>query len=149
MARSKNQNGAGKSQRQLRVGELIRRTLSTVLARAEVHDPVLNAMSITVGEVRTSSDLKIATVYVMPLGGAGKEEAIEALVRNKFELRRLLGKDLKLKYLPDLRFLIDQTFDQMDATREMLSRAEVRRDVELVRPEDDAGDETGDGEDQK
>lgn len=137
MARSKNQNGPSKSQRQLRVGELIRRTLSTVLARAEVHDPVLNAMSITVGEVRTSSDLKIATVYVMPLGGAGKEEAIEALKRNKFELRRLLGKDLKLKYLPDLRFLIDQTFDQMDATREMLARAEVRRDVELVRDEDE------------
>lgn len=139
MARNKNSNGPSKSQRQLRVGELIRRTLSTVLARAEVHDPALNAMSITVGEVRTSSDLKIATVYVMPLGGAGKEEAIEALVRNKFELRRLLGKDLKLKYLPDLRFLIDQTFDQMDATREMLSRAEVRRDVELVRDEDEEG----------
>lgn len=152
MARSKNQNGPSKSQRQLRVGELIRRTLSTVLARAEVHDPALNAMSITVGEVRTSSDLKIATVYVMPLGGAGKDEAIEALKRNKFELRRLLGKDLKLKYLPDLRFMIDQTFDQMDATREMLSRAEVRRDVELVR-DDDAHDahgaqaETGDTED--
>lgn len=137
MARSKKQSGASKSQRQLRVGELIRRTLSTVLARAEVHDPVLNAMSITVGEVRTSSDLKIATVYVMPLGGAGKDEAIAALVRNKFELRRLLGKDLNLKYLPDLRFMIDQTFDQMDATREMLARAEVRRDVELVRDEDE------------
>lgn len=145
MARSKNQNGASKSQRQLRVGELIRRTLSTVLARAEVHDPALNAMSITVGEVRTSSDLKIATVYVMPLGGAGKEEAIEALKRNKFELRRLLGKDLKLKYLPDLRFMIDQTFDQMDATREMLSRAEVRRDVERVR--DENASEIGDAED--
>lgn len=130
MARSKNQNGSSKSQRQLRVGELIRRTLSTVLARAEVHDPALNAMSITVGEVRTSSDLKIATVYVMPLGGSGKDEAIEALKRNKGELRRLLGKDLQLKYLPDLRFVIDQTFDQMDATREMLARAEVRRDVE-------------------
>lgn len=139
MARSKNQNGASKSQRQLRVGELIRRTLSTVLARAEVHDPALNAMSITVGEVRTSSDLKIATVYVMPLGGSGKDEAIEALKRNKGELRRLLGKDLKLKYLPDLRFVIDQTFDQMDATREMLSRAEVRRDVERVREDDDPG----------
>lgn len=144
MARSKKQSGSSKSQRQLRVGELIRRTLSTVLARAEVHDPVLNAMSITVGEVRTSSDLKIATVYVMPLGGAGKEEAIAALVRNKFELRRLLGKDLKLKYLPDLRFMIDQTFDQMDATREMLSRAEVRRDVELVRDEDEDSEDQGD-----
>lgn len=146
MARSKNQNGASKSQRQLRVGELIRRTLSTVLARAEVHDPALNAMSITVGEVRTSSDLKIATVYVMPLGGSGKDEAIEALKRNKGELRRLLGKDLKLKYLPDLRFVIDQTFDQMDATREMLSRAEVRRDVERVREDDDPGTPSAQGD---
>ncbi|ABD56953.1 30S ribosome-binding factor RbfA [Jannaschia sp. CCS1] len=142
MARSKNQNGPSKSQRQLRVGELIRRTLSTVLARADVHDPALNAMSITVAEVRTSSDLKIATVYVMPLGGSGKDEAIEALKRNKGELRRLLGKDLKLKYLPDLRFVIDQTFDQMDATREMLARADVRRDVEKA---EDDGPMDGDG----
>ncbi len=141
MARNKNQNGPSKLQRQLRVGELIRRTLSTVLARGDVHDPALNAMSITVGEVRTSSDLKIATVYVMPLGGARREEAIEALKRNKGELRHHLGKDLTLKYLPDLRFVIDQTFDQMDATRDMLARAEVRRDVELVRDEDE--DEEG------
>ena len=141
MARNKKQSGSNKSQRQLRVGELIRRTLSTVLARGDVHDPVLNAMSITVGEVRTSSDLKIATVYVMPLGGAGREEAIEALKRNTGELRHHLGKDLTLKYMPELRFVIDQTFDQMDATREMLSRAAVRRDVALVRDEDQEDDE--------
>jgi ribosome-binding factor A len=90
MAKNRHHEGSGPSQRQLRVGELIRRTLSSVLARGEVHDPELNAMSITVGEVRASPDLKIATVYVMPLGGAGREEAIEALKRNRGELRHAL-----------------------------------------------------------
>ncbi|WP_224816321.1 30S ribosome-binding factor RbfA [Hasllibacter sp. MH4015] len=132
MARNSHHDGPGPSQRQLRVGELIRRTLSSVLSRGEVHDPALNGMSITVAEVRTSPDLKIATVYVMPLGGGDRDAAIDALKRNKGELRRALGKDLTLKYAPDLRFVIDETFDRMDETREMLSRAEVRRDVEAV-----------------
>jgi ribosome-binding factor A len=117
----------------LRVGELIRRTLSTMLARGDVHDPELNAMSITVGEVRTSPDLKIATVYVMPLGGAGRAEAIDALKRNRGELRRVLMKDMTLKYAPDLRFVIDETFDRMDETRRLFSDEKVRRDL------DDAG----------
>lgn len=132
MARNTHHDGAGPSQRQLRVGELIRRTLSRVLAKGDVHDPDLNRMSITVGEVRLTSDLKIATVYVMPLGGGGRAEAIEALKRNRGELRRAVMKDLTLKYAPDLRFVIDETFDRMDETREMLSRADVRRDVEKV-----------------
>ena len=130
MARNTHHEGSGPSQRQLRVGELIRRTLSSVLARGDVHDPELNAMSITVAEVRTSPDLKVATVYVMPLGGGAREEAIQALKRNRGELRRALMKDMTLKYAPDLRFVIDETFDRMDETREMLARAEVRRDVE-------------------
>jgi ribosome-binding factor A len=86
MAKNRHHEGSGPSQRQLRVGELIRRTLSGVLARGDVHDPELNALSITVGEVRASPDLKIATVYVMPLGGGGREEAIAALKRNRGEL---------------------------------------------------------------
>ncbi len=135
MARNSHHEASGPSQRQLRVGELIRRTLSSVLSRGDVHDPELNAMSITVGEVRTSPDLKVATVYVMPLGGGAREEAIQALKRNKGELRRAVMKDMTLKYAPDLRFVIDETFDRMDETREMLARAEVRRDVEK---EDDA-----------
>lgn len=129
MAKNRHHDGPGPSQRQLRVGELIRRTLSTVLARGEVHDPELNAMSITVGEVRTSPDLKIATVYVMPLGGAGRAEAIDALKRNRGELRRVLMKDMTLKYAPDLRFVIDETFDRMDDTRRLFSDERVRRDV--------------------
>lgn len=130
MGKSRSHDAKGPSQRQLRVGELIRRTLSQVLMQGDVHDPELNAMSITVGEVRTSPDLKIATVYVMPLGGKGREEALAVLRRNKGELRRELMRDMSLKYAPDLRFVLDETFDRMDETRRMFAQETVRRDVE-------------------
>lgn len=130
MAKNKFHDGAGPSQRQLKVGELIRRTLAQVLARGDVHDPELNRMSITVGEVRVTPDLKIATAYVMPLGGEGREDAIKLLARHKGELRRIIGKDLTLKYAPDLRFRLDQTFDQMDETRRLFNQDNVRRDLE-------------------
>ena len=130
MAKNKFHEGAGPSQRQLRVGETIRRALSDVLARGGVHDVDLNRMSITVGEVRTSPDLKIATAYVLPLGGRGQDEVIELLARNKSELRRLVAKKLALKFAPDLRFRLDQTFDRMDETRRMLNQEVVRRDAE-------------------
>lgn len=130
MAKNKFHDGPGPSQRQLRVGELIRRSLSEVLARGDVHDPELNRMSITVGEVRTSPDLKIATAYVLPLGGQGKEDVLKLLSRNKYELRRSMGKKLGLKFTPDLRFQLDQTFDQMDETRRMLNQDSVRRDLD-------------------
>jgi len=139
MAKNRHHEGKGPSQRQLRVGELIRRTLSSVLARGDVHDPELNAMSITVGEVRTSPDLKIATVYVMPLGGAGREDAIQALKRNRGELRREIMREMTLKYAPDLRFVIDESFDRMDETRALFERDDVRRDIER----DDEGSEDG------
>ena len=130
MGKNKFRDGPGPSQRQLRVGELIRRTLADVLARGDVHDPDLNRMSITVGEVRTSPDLKIATAYVLPLGGRGSDEVLKLLARNKSELRRVIGKKLALKYAPDLRFQLDETFDRMDDTRRMLSQDAVRRDVD-------------------
>lgn len=129
MGKNKFHDGTGPSQRQLRVGETIRRALSDVLARGDVHDTDLNRLSITVGEVRTSPDLKIATAYVLPLGGRGREEVIGLLARNKGELRRLVARKLTLKFAPDLRFQLDETFDRMDETREMLSRADVRRDT--------------------
>jgi ribosome-binding factor A len=121
--------GSGPSQRQLRVGELIRRRLSEVLARGEVHDPDLNAHSITVGEVVASPDLRVATAYVLPLGGRGREEALEALGRNRAELRRLVAKGLALKFAPELRFRVDETFDRLDETRRLFSEEKVRRDV--------------------
>ena len=86
-------------------------------------------MSITVGEVRTSPDLKIATAYVLPLGGQGQEDCLKLLARNKYELRRAVGKRLALKFTPDLRFQLDETFDRMDETRRMLDQENVRRDT--------------------
>lgn len=130
MGKNKFHDGPGPSQRQLRVGELIRRTLAEVLARGDIHDPELNRLSITVGEVRTSPDLKIATAYVLPLGGTGQEDVVQLLSRNKGELRRIIGKKLALKFSPDLRFRIDETFDQLDETRRLFSQENVRRDVE-------------------
>ena len=121
--------GPGPSQRQLRVGELIRRRLSDVLARGDVHDDELSGLSITVGEVRTSPDLRVATAYVLPLGGKGRDEAIAALNRNRAELRRIVNKGLALKFSPELRFVIDETFDRMDETRRLLGEDAVRRDL--------------------
>ena len=130
MAKNKFHDGPGPSQRQLRVGELIRRSLSEVLARGDVHDPDLNRLSITVGEVTTSPDLRIATAYVLPLGGTGQEDVLQLLARNKGELRRMIGKKVGLKFTPDLRLRIDETFDRLDETRRLFSQDDVRRDVE-------------------
>jgi ribosome-binding factor A len=130
MGKNNSTEGRGPTQRQLRVGETVRRALSEVLARGDVHDPELNRLSITVGEVRTSSDLKVATAYVLPLGGEGKDDVLKLLARNKGELRRQVSKKLTLKFSPDLRFQLDQTFDQMDETRRMLSEDRVRRDAD-------------------
>ena len=130
MAKNKYHDGPGPSQRQLRVGELIRRTMSEVLARGDIHDPELNRLSVTVGEVRTSPDLKIATAYVLPLGGDGRDDVIALLAKNKSELRRIIGKKLALKFAPDLRFRIDETFDQLDETRRLFEQDAVRRDIE-------------------
>jgi ribosome-binding factor A len=129
MGKNRFHEGDGPSQRQLRVGELIRRSLSDVLARGDVHDPELNRMSITVGEVRTSPDLRIATAYVLPLGGQGREDVIALLARNKGELRRMVSKKLALKFAPDLRFQLDETFDRMDETRRMMTQDSVLRDT--------------------
>ena len=130
MAKNKFHDGPGPSQRQLRVGELVRRALSEVLARGDTYDPELNRISITVGEVSASPDLKIATAYVCPLGGQGGDEVIALLAKNKSELRRAIGKNLGLKYTPDLRFRLDETFDRMDETRRLFAQDTVRRDIE-------------------
>jgi ribosome-binding factor A len=129
MSKPRHQTQSGPSQRQLRVGELIRRTLSEVLTRGEVHDPALDAVSITVGEVRVSPDLKVAVVHVMPLGGGDVEGAIAALARNKGELRRRVAGAMTLKYAPDLRFRADGTFDALDASRRLFAEERVQRDI--------------------
>ena len=130
MAKSANRNGKAPTQRMLRVGEVIRRTLSEVLQRGDVHDDELAAMSITVGEVRMSPDLRIATAFVLPLGGDQKEEALAALRRNRHEIRHLVVRGGTMKFAPELRFEIDGTFDQMDATRALLNTDHVRQDLD-------------------
>ena len=130
MAKRRFDTGGGPSQRQLRVGELIRRTLSDVLMRGETHEPELAHVSVTVGEVRMSPDLRVATVYVMPLGGVNVRDVIKALARAAPELRRAINKALTLKFSPELRFLPDETFDQMDDTRRMLDDERVKRDLD-------------------
>ncbi|KPQ07309.1 MAG: ribosome-binding factor RbfA [Rhodobacteraceae bacterium HLUCCA12] len=122
------------------MGEVIRRRLSDVLARGDVHDPDLTRFSITVSEVRASPDLKIATAFVMPLGGHDAEAALSALRRNKAELRHLVAKDIALKFAPDLRFALDGTFDRMDEARRIFADERVRADIEAATRDDDARD---------
>ena len=124
------QGGSGPSQRQLRVGELIRRALSDVFSRGDLHDPDLRAVSITVGEVRTSPDLKQASVYVLPLGGKDRDVVLDALNRNRREIRREMNAHVTLKFSPELRFLADTSFDQMDETRRLLNQPGVQRDLD-------------------
>ena len=129
MAKNKFNDGPGPSQRQLRVGELIRRALSDIFMQGTIHDPDLNRISVTVSEVTASPDLKIATAYVCPLGGQGGEDLIALLAKNKSEIRRSISKKLTLKYTPDLRFRIDETFDRMDETRRLFSQESIKRDL--------------------
>jgi len=126
---------AGPSQRQLRVGEMLRRAISEILARDDIHDPDLANSSVTVAEVRTSPDLKNATVYVYPLGGANAENVVAALNKSSGEVRRSLNKNISLKYSPKLKFLLDTTFDQMEETRRLLTQKNVARDLDDKTPE--------------
>lgn len=130
MAKNREKEGRGPSQRQLRVGELIRRRLSELLQRGELHDPDLAGMSITVGEVRCSPDLRVATAYVLPLGGDRQEEALSLLRKNRHEIRREVSKALSIKFAPEVRFQIDDTFDRMDATRRLFEDEHVRQDLD-------------------
>lgn len=120
----------GPSQRQLRVGETVRRRLSEILMRGDHHEPALEGFSLTVTEVRPSPDLRQATVYVMPLGGRGAEAAAEALTAARGRLRSLVGRDLALRHVPELRFVVDPAFDRMDETRRLLDQDAVRRDLD-------------------
>ena len=130
MAKNKFHYGSEPSQRQLRVGELIRRTLSNILTSGKIHDLDINRISISVGEVRTSPDLRIATAYVSALGGTQNSNLISLLNKNKNELRRAISRNLTLKYSPDIRFRLDETFDRMDETRQLFSNEKVRRDLD-------------------
>ena len=127
----------GPSQRMLRVGELVRHALADVLQRREVMDPVLEKHVVTVPEVRMTPDLKLATAYVMPLGGKDEAKVLKALDVNRKQLRMAVVKRLALKSAPDLRFRIDDSFDRGSQIDALLRSPEVARDLE---PQDE-GDE--------
>ena len=133
MARHKQHHrdtSAGGSQRQLRVGELIRHTLAELLARGEVHDPVIEGHMITVPEVRMTADLRLATIYVMPLGGRDAKDVLAALERNKRFLRGEVAHRVNLKFAPEIRFRLDERFDEAERIEKLLRTPEVQRDLE-------------------
>ncbi len=121
---------AGPSQRQLRVGEMVRHKLAEMLSRGEIHDDVLAKYLVTVPEVRMSPDLKLATVYVMPLGGKDPAPVITALERNKRYIRAEVAETINLKYAPDLRFKFDDTFDEGARIDALLASPKVRQDTD-------------------
>src|ERR1700745_3861257 len=129
MARQHRDHSGSASQRQLRVGELVRHALADMLTPGEVHDPVLEGHLITVPEVRMSADLKLATIYVMPLGGRDEKEVLAALERNKRFLRGEIAHRVNLKFAPDIRFRLDERFDEAERIEKLLRAPEVQRDL--------------------
>lgn len=130
MSKHKSPSSRGPSQRQLRVGELIRHKLAEMLARGEIHDDVLASHVVTISEVRMSPDLKLATAYVMPLGGKDTKSVIDALARHAKFIRREVAHSVNLRSAPEVRFREDETFDEVRRIDELLHSEKVRRDVE-------------------
>ncbi|MDH4983113.1 30S ribosome-binding factor RbfA [Hyphomicrobium sp. D-2] len=131
MTRSKKSaSSAAPTQRQLRVGELIRHKLAEMLSRSEVQDDVIAGHVITVPQVRLSPDLKLATVYIVTLGDSGTDEVIAALNRNKKYIRGEVARSVNLKFAPDLRFRRDETFEEACRIDALLASQKVRQDVD-------------------
>jgi len=113
----------------LRVGELIRHSMAELLTRGDVNDPVLESNVVTVPRVRMSPDLKLATIYVMPLGGKDTSPVLEALERNKRFLRSEVARKINLKFAPDIRFKIDDSFENASKIDALLNSEKVRQDL--------------------
>lgn len=133
--------GHAASQRQRRVGEELRHLVAQILRDGDYRDPVLRDASITVSEVRISPDLRNATIYVMPLAGANAAEILPALKRAAPFLRGLAARDLALRYVPNLVFALDDTFDQADRISALLALPEVERDLHPEQPATGTGDD--------
>jgi ribosome-binding factor A len=123
------EQSAGVSARQLRVGELIRHAFADMFSRGDVHDPVIEAHMITVPEVRMSADLRLATIYIMPLGGRDEDEVLGALERNKRYMRGEIARRVKLKFAPEIRFRVDDRFDEAERIARLLQTPAVQRDL--------------------
>lgn len=121
--------GNAPSQRQLRVGELIRHALAEVFSRGETNDPDLERMGVTVVEVQASPDLRLATAYVRPFLERDNDALLEALGRNRRHIRGLITPRVKLKFMPDVRFRIDTALDYAGHIEDILNSPAVRRDT--------------------
>jgi len=130
MSRAHHSNSGEPSQRMLRVAELIRHSMAELLARGDVLDPVLETHVVTVPRVRMSPDLKLATIFVMPLGGQDATEVIAALERNKKFLRGEVVRKVNLKFAPDIRFRMDDSFENAARIDALLNSPKVRGDLD-------------------
>lgn len=130
MANHRSEKSAGPSQRQLRVGELIRHALAEMLTRGEIYDDVLASHLVTIPEVRMSPDLRLASIYVMPLGGKDVKPVLAALERNKKYIRGEIAQQVNLKFAPDIRFMADESFDEADRIERLLASDRVRKDLD-------------------
>ena len=130
MANHRSEKSAGPSQRQLRVGELIRHALAEMLTRGEIYDDVLASHLVTIPEVRMSPDLRLASIYVMPLGGKDVKPVLAALERNKKYIRGEIAHQVNLKFAPDIRFMADESFDEADRIERLLASDRVRKDLD-------------------
>ncbi|MEM7399563.1 MAG: 30S ribosome-binding factor RbfA [Pseudomonadota bacterium] len=126
---SRDKGARAPSQRQLKVGELVRHALAEIFSRGEVLDEVIERHSLTVPEVRMSPDLKVATCYVMPLGGGEARDVVKHLEQHKRFLRGEVAKRVSLRYMPELRFREDTSFAASSRIDELLASPEVARDV--------------------
>jgi ribosome-binding factor A len=122
-------HASGPSQRQLRVGEVIRHALADILQRGAIADPAFDGVVVTVPEVRMAPDLKSAMVYIMPLGGKRADEIVAAFERNKRFLRGEIARQVNLRFTPDLRFRLDESFDEGDRIEALLRSSDVKRDL--------------------
>jgi ribosome-binding factor A len=130
LSRVHHQQGAQPSQRMLRVGELVRHAMSELLTRSEINDPALAGQVVTVPDVRMSPDLKLATVYVMPLGGENIANVLAALERHKKMLRGEIARRVNLRFAPDVRFKPDPSFDYSCKIDALLNLPKVKQDLE-------------------
>lgn len=135
MSRS-HQSSGGASQRMLRVAELVKHAVSELLARGDVTDPDLAGKVVTVPEVRMSPDLKLATIFVMPLGGGDTQKVVDALDRNKKFLRGEIAHRINMKFAPDIRFRLDTSFERGAKIDAILDSPKVKQDL-IERPEED------------
>jgi ribosome-binding factor A len=129
MSRIHHQQGSEPSQRMLRVAELIHHTMAELLVRSAMGDPVLESQAITIPEVRMSSDLKLATIFVLPLGGTKVADVLAALERHKKALRGEIARRVNLRFAPDIRFKADSSFECGAKIDALLELPEVKRDL--------------------